>query len=459
MVDPARRLMAASKGGGLRARLLRGGVGSLMLKLSNRALTLLVAIALARTLGPGGYGVYSFALAIITLIMVPVRLGLPMLVMRETASASAQGRLATIGALWRWSTRLVLVLSAIVLAVGSLALWASQDWMDETHLYTFAIGLPVVLVTGLSRLRSASLKGLHRVVLAQTPEMLVRPSLILAGVGTVITLGAGSWLGPAHAMALNVMAAAGAFLVGAVLLRRHRPAGIHAVKPESDQIRNWISAILPLAFLSGVQVINKNTDIAMLGLLGTDSQVGVYRVAMQGGLLVIFGSQALNQVFMPYFSSVRAQGDSARLQRLVAVGGYATTATALLFAIVFWLFGREIIETAFGAEYAGAYAPLGILAAGQVFSASMGQVGALLSMTGHERHTLRGFLAAFGLNIILNVALIPYLGAVGAATATSLSLVMLNVLLWVSVRRRLGIDASVVGNIYRTTRRSVSPLS
>lgn len=443
------RVFSSARGGGLGTKLLRGGVGSLALKLANRALTLLVAIALARILQPDGYGVYSFVLAMLTLVAVPVRMGLPMLLMRETASALAHQNYVLVGALWRWSTLLVLAASGIVLSLGWLGLWVGYGWLDKTRLLTFAVGLPVISFLGLNALRGAALKGLHRVVLGQLSEMLVQPLLLLAAIGAVIVLWPGN-LTPELAMGAYTLAVVGAFLVGAVLLWWHRPSGIRPSKPSSAVVRNWLAAIIPLAFLSGIQVINKNTDIVMLGLLGVDSEVGVYRVAMQGGLLVIFGVQALNQVFMPYFSSIYASGDNARLQRLVSAGAGATTLVALFVAVVFWVFGPTILTLVFGPEYASAYLPLSILAAGQVFSASMGQVGALLSMTGHERQTLRGFLMAFGVNIALNVALIPYFGALGAATATSTSLVVLNIVLWQSVRVRLGINGSLWAMLIRS---------
>jgi len=452
-MTPARKMLAAAKGGGLGAKLLRGGMGSLALKLSNKALTLLVAVALARILQPDGYGVYSFVVAVLTLVAVPVKMGLPMLVMRETASASTHDNHALVGALWRWSTRLVLLASGIVLLAGFLALWASHGWMDGHRRLTFAFGLPAILFMGLSALRAAALRGLYRVVLSQLPEMLVRPLLVLAGIGVVILLAPQDWLTSERAMALYTLSSLGAFMAGAFLVRRFRPAAVHSITPSAATARAWISAIIPLAALSGTNIINKNTDIVMLGLLGSDAQVGVYRVAMQGGLLVIFGTQALNQVFMPYFSSVRARGDTAQLQRLVTAGAYATTLIALLVAVIFWLFGPMILTFVFGSEYVTAYLPLSILAGGQVFSAVMGQVGALLNMTGYERQTLIATIVSFGLNIILNITLIPSFGMAGAAIATSVSLAALNVILWLSVRRRLGINTSALAVIHRSGRR------
>ena len=49
-----------------------------------------------------------------------------------------------------------------------------------------------------------------------------------------------------------------------------------------------------------------------------------------------------------------------------------------LIVLVIVLFGGFIIRTAFGEEYAAAYAPLVILCIGQIVNASMGSVGSLL---------------------------------------------------------------------------------
>lgn len=48
------------------------------------ALGLLITLLLARLLGPLGYGVYAFVLAVVSLISLPVQLGLSPLIVRHT---------------------------------------------------------------------------------------------------------------------------------------------------------------------------------------------------------------------------------------------------------------------------------------------------------------------------------------------------------------------------------------
>jgi O-antigen/teichoic acid export membrane protein len=89
-----------------------------------------------------------------------------------------------------------------------------------------------------------------------------------------------------------------------------------------------------------------------------------------------------------------------------------------------------------------AHGPLVILAGGQLVNAGMGSVASLLNMTGHERDTTRIILMAALLNLTLNFTLTPLWGTLGAATATAVTLIVWNVVMWRAVKRRIGIHAS-----------------
>ncbi|MCK5230488.1 MAG: polysaccharide biosynthesis C-terminal domain-containing protein [Desulfobulbaceae bacterium] len=85
---------------------------------------------------------------------------------------------------------------------------------------------------------------------------------------------------------------------------------------------------------------------------------------------------------------------------------------------------------------------MAILAAGQLINAAMGSMGFLLNMTGYERDVARTLLMTAGLNILLNLALIPTFGMAGAASATAVSLTLWSILLYRIVKRRIGINST-----------------
>jgi O-antigen/teichoic acid export membrane protein len=65
-------------------------------------------------------------------------------------------------------------------------------------------------------------------------------------------------------------------------------------------------------------------------------------------------------------------------------------------------------------------------------------------MTGRQNPALLSVCAALAANLVLNVTLIPRLGIVGSAIAATSSVFVYNLLMWIHVRRTMGIDASVI---------------
>jgi O-antigen/teichoic acid export membrane protein len=90
------------------------------------------------------------------------------------------------------------------------------------------------------------------------------------------------------------------------------------------------------------------------------------------------------------------------------------------------LFGKYILNF-WGSEFIYAYPILITLSIGQFFNISSGCSGLLLTMTGHEK--VHGYISLSSLlvNIILNIVLISKYGALGAATATAITISLENI--------------------------------
>lgn len=431
------------KGNALRAQLLRGGLGSIAVMASQAMLTFGVAVVLARVLGPEGYGIYSFALAIVMLIAIPAQVGVPQLIIRETAKAQASNSWGLIRGLWRWGNITVLLLSLLSLFLLTGLIFFTDLGGDGDRLETLTIGIILIPIIALGNVRGACLRGLRKVVHGQLPEGVIRPASLLLLVGVwFLLVGADEGIEAQTAMGFYVAAALVAFLSGAYLLRLYKPTQL-INKPEPIyKSLDWRKAVIPLALIAGLQLINNFADLIILGLFRSDDEVGIYRAVSQLSLLVVFGLQAINQVLHPYFARLHAQEDKLRLQRLVTISSRLILLLALLPFLVFLFVGNSVLEIIFGTSYAQGAVALAILAAGQLANAAFGSVGALLNMTGHERDTMRGMIFAMGANVILNVILIPLYGMNGAATATALSYFLWNAILRHYVQKRLSIESA-----------------
>jgi len=433
------RFRGISRGDGLRAQLLRGGMGSIAIKILATGLSFLVAVVLARLLGPEGYGIYAYTFALISLLAIPAQFGLPNLVVRETAKAHANEDWGLMSGIWRWANTAAGILSLAFALVAGVLAWAFSDRFTEVQVATFVWALLLLPLIVLGNLHGAALRGLRRVVAGQLPEFVLRRGFFILFVLAVVLLWAPNELTAANAMALNASAAAVSFGIGAWLLHRVRPPETRAATQPVYQTHAWFRAVLPLALLSGMQMINQHTDILMLGMFRTAEDVGIYRVVVQGGVLVVFGLQAVNLVVAPHFARLHSLGDKVTLQRLATLSARASLAIALPAVLAFVFYGEAILHWVFGSAFAAGHTALAIIALGQLVNAGIGPVGFLLNMTGHERDTARGVAIAAGCNVILNLILIPPLGMNGAALATALTLCIWNGLLWRDARRRLGI--------------------
>ncbi|QBQ56627.1 flippase [Nitrosococcus wardiae] len=422
-------------------------MGSIAIKVANMLLGLALAIILARVLGPEGYGTYVYVFALISIMAIPAQFGLPKLVVRETAKAQVDKQWGLMRGVWRWASAAVGVLSGGIAAIALGIIWLLADRFSELQLATFLWGVVLVPLITLGALRGAALQGLRRVVLGQLPEHILRPGLLILLILTIVWGGGGEQLTADKVMSLHVVAAGIAFIVGAWLLYSSRPAPLHAGPKPNYKLRTWLAAAWPLALVAGMQQVNTYTDIVMLGVFSTAEDVGVYRVAVQGAMLTVFGLQTVAMFVSPYFARLHIQGDYERLQRLVTMSARAAFLAAIFVISVFTVLGNEIICLLFGTNYIDAYMPLLILAFGQLINGLFGPVGILLNMTGHERYTARGVTIAAISNVILNLALIPTFGMNGAAVATVITLATWNVLLWRAVHSRLGINAIAIHSI------------
>src|SRR5690606_2637646 len=156
----------------------------------------------------------------------------------------------------------------------------------------------------------------------------LRPGILL-----VLLLGAYFWrsdfaISAVDAMMLTVMAGLLSLFTITVILHANRPARSFDVRPVYRP-RVWFAAIWPLALIAGMQVINRHTDILMLGLFAPAEQVGIYRVVAQSAELVAFALVIVNTVVPPHFAHLHAIGGTERLQWLVTRGAQLS----LLFAL------------------------------------------------------------------------------------------------------------------------------
>lgn len=404
-------------------------------KVANVGLGLAATFALARVLGPEDYGVYAVVLALVLIASIPSSMGLPNYVVREVARAQHLGQPERTRGIVASALRLALVVSFAL--VGLLLMWAFFGQRGDSYRSTLIAGAVLVPVMALLQIVAGALRGLSHTTRGLVLSLTMRTGFFL-GLLLVYLVSVGT---PTSAVAMGLHLAGGglALCYAAYSWLELRPefSGASSV---SFGLREMLASSGVLGLVAGASTLNANLDVIMLGALTDAETAGTYKLASTGAMATVAGLQAVNMVMMPRFAKLG--DDEAALQELAGKSVRYILATTAPVAMVLLVFGRPIIDLAFGPAYAASYSPMVILILGQLVSAALGSVIALLNMTGHEMVTLRGVLLGTAVNVVLSLALIPQLGAVGAAIATASTLFSWNVYLYVQVRKCLSINSS-----------------
>lgn len=406
----------------------RALLGSAGLRAANAGLGFAVAVVLARALGAEGYGIYSTAFVVASVCAIVVQFGLPNLVMRETARAQVAGDWPRMRAVWRWATRAALLFSAGVLSVGGLALLVLSERIGAEQWPTLLLALLLVPLIALGALRAGALRGLQHVVLAQLPEMIVKPGVML---GLALMLGLMVPASPGAAMAMQLTAVAMAFALGALLLWRCRPTGLRtaAAGPQQQTVSLWKPA-LTMGLATGMNQFNNYTDILLLSVFHPGRDVGVYRIAYQVSILSLFGQQTIAMVLAPDFARLKAVADTATMTARARMMARLSIIPPLLILALYAAKGDGLQSLVFGDDYIGAVPAILILTLGQLMAATVAASGYILTMTGNERSYFRIKAIGAGTNIVIGLILIPPYGIFGAAISTLISLLLVNAAAW-----------------------------
>jgi O-antigen/teichoic acid export membrane protein len=263
----------------------------------------------------------------------------------------------------------------------------------------------------------------------------------LAGLAHALTSG----LTAPAAMAVYLAASAGSVAAAGRLLGRELPAEV-ATAERQERRREWLTVSAPLFLVAEMRFLLHQTDVLLVGALLGTTQAGIYAAAARLSRLVSYGLQASNAIAAPLISELHTAGDRRGLQRVVTLASWGSTLSSLAFGAVL-VAGGGVLLRLFGEEFASGLKVLAILALGQLVNAVTGPVGYLLNMTGHERANARilGWITAA--NAALSYPAILAWGPVGAAVVTSALVAAKNLWTWWLVRRRLGVDSSVLASL------------
>ncbi|MFC7299686.1 flippase [Herminiimonas aquatilis] len=375
---------------------------------------LFVGIWVARYLGPEQYGVFSYAIAFVSIFSSVAKLGLDSIVVRDLVRDPNQRDIYLGTAFWLKLGGALLTLGAVTLAVQ----YTENDHLTNLYILIIASGsifqsFEVVDFYFQSKVLSkfVSLCRITQLVLSS----LLKIYLVLTGADLL-------WF-----VAVSLIDQA-TLAVSLYLAYRYQRHGNFFKYFDLPLAKNLLRDSWPLILSGFVLMIQARIDQVMLKALVGNAEVGYYSSAMRLIEIFSFIPMILTTSLFPAIVNAKNMSVSVYKDRLSHLYKFMM----LLFlgvAIPIYFFGNEIVIFL----YKDAYAPAGYLfslMALRLFFTNYGAArGAYLMAENLTRYALITLIIGAVVNVLLNYLLIPIYHSKGAIFASLVSFFVATFLL------------------------------
>lgn len=439
MFNQIYKLLGLNKDSSLAQYLVKGTSLSFILLIYNVGLTFLNSIVLARLGGGAAYGRYVYIMTCVNIFCVFALFGFQTLSVRELPKLKTNNNFEGVKHFFQHTFWWVLSGSLLVAILGWLFL-SSTGKIGGHNSLAFKLAIVILPFWSLSLLLSGMLRGAKHIIHSQLPLKVFRPSIFI-----LVVLIQAYFIGAinAHNMVFGQLVALAIVFASYVFFLRKDEGWILEKPKRIFYNNNWTKVAL-LFFFQGIIIsFNLGFDILVLENYRSDEEIGYYSIAKKISSLLSIVLLTVNLVIAPEIAKLYEDGNNKKLELLIRKSIRVTFFLSLPIGL-FLIAAGPFILGLYGKDFGTCYPVLIIFVFVQLINVGVGSVGNILNMTGHEKEVLYGIVVSLVFNVVLNLIFVPLYGMLGAAAATGLSVIIWNILLWIFVKRKIGINASVI---------------
>ena len=392
---------------------------------------LISSIFLARFLGPEGRGLLALVQLLPELAVTFAMLGFDQAYAVYAGLEPAKRR----SMLWQSATTAIAAGGITAIAGAGFIILGAPGFeaMARGPLWLYMLPLAIVPVKMINDNWLAILRGMNRILLINAIELGSK----IAAVFLIVILVGGLNLSVPGAVWTDVGINIGTVILLILIFRVMKVWG----KPSFDWLL-WKRAgrfALPVYFGTIMSYFNYRIDQLLVAILLPPEQLAFYvlAVGLAEQLWILTG--AVSTALLPYLTNSKERDPalSAIIARHVMI--WTGIACSMLFVLA-----QLLVQIMYSNAFVEAVAPLRWLLPG-VFTLSVGKVlvSEILARE-NSRATMWVAVVAALVNIIGNLALIPYMGTSGAALASSISYTLVSIMvIWIFVRET-GVPATML---------------
>ncbi|HEX6283847.1 MAG TPA: polysaccharide biosynthesis C-terminal domain-containing protein [Pyrinomonadaceae bacterium] len=371
------------------------------------------SVLIARTIGPTGKGSFDLIIATSTLLLTFLGLSLPAGVTYEVARGDANIRALALRLVLLAAAQTLICagILAVVIGFGKASYFLpseNQKW------WIFAIGAYFFLEMLANHWR-AILNGRQEITKSNRAELIIRifQFLLLFALAGVLFLN-GSQI---TVTALFAVVFSTSVLVNILLLRSLWPA--FSSDGTRNPIRGAFSFALPCYLGNLTQFLNYRLDLFILGVLAGYAAVGRYTLAVSLGQLIWLLSTSAASVLLPKIAA-SAHGSSDAIQNTNRLNRLIFTASVIS-ALLLGVAASQAIPLLYGEAFWPSFPALVLILPGIAVFSTVNILAAYIAGIGQPRLNLLVAGVALVVTISLDLYLIPRLGILGAALASTAS--------------------------------------
>ena len=384
-------------------------------------------VILVRYITQTEYGIYCLALVVISIFATIATLGLSEGSTRYIAYFRGKKEEGKVRGIISSSIKIAIIAS-ISLAVISFFI---SDFISVNIFHTLELSTPLKIFsiaipfTVLINVFIAIFRGFDRVDAKVYFNDILRPVLYLLFLIAVVLFGL-SFLGVIYAYVFSIAATCVVFVI---YMMKKSPLPIRSSSSVTNPMtKELLFFSVPLLAVSMLMMIMSWTDTLMLGYFKTPDVVGLYNAALPLAGLLSMTLSSMNFIYVPIISQLYSKNLIRELKRsYIILTKWIFLVTVPIFFVLF-LFPDVVLNLLFGSRYIGASVALQVLAFGFFLNICLGFTYTTLLVLGKSNFLMLTFVISAIINIILNMALIPQIGIIGAAIASALSLIVVKIL-------------------------------
>lgn len=396
---------------------------SIIIKITSVLIGFFTTILLTNNTDIETFGEYSYWIAVISLLALPMQVGFPTVFVRE----SAKGNYSAVFDKYKKFISLFLILLFFV----CLPIFISgMNNIGFSILIAFLVSISVSL--------SGAIRGNGGYLLGQMPDSIFRQLFFFLIISVSLILEGG--VNTSGLLFRSLISSALCVLITVYVLSLYTKKIKYS---ESNQEINIKPALIYFSLLSGVQVLDGQLNVFILSVFGSDEDIALYKVALQVSILVSFGLHSVTMLSAPMFSKLYYSNDIENLIRILDKTVIMSLMVSLPSFLIVVFMGNDLLTIIFGDEYLGSYSVLLILSLGQLFISLFGPQVTLLNSCGLEKDVFIVTSISLIIGFLAALILVQYFSIEGVAIATLLSQALRVLILSMRVKKRLSVNYGV----------------